>query len=61
MTDARAEFREAVDRLVAATARLDGDRSPEAFLEWHRAVDELKRLHGPVVERALERARRVRT
>lgn len=56
----RAEFRAAIDALLAATGRLRNDRSPEAYLQWHQAVDAVKALHEPVVTRALDRARRSR-
>lgn len=54
----RAAFRAAVDQLIAATGRLSADLGPEAFLQWHQCVEELRRLHQPVAERALARSRR---
>jgi hypothetical protein len=56
--DERAELRKAIDALVIATEQLRRDGSPEAFLRWHQCVDEVKRLHAPVVERALDRLRK---
>ena len=34
-----------IARLTAATDRLVVDKSDAAFLEWHLAVGEVKRLH----------------
>ena len=53
----RADFRAAVNRLIAASGRMHADRSPEAFAEWHRAVDAVKALHEPIAARALQRVR----
>lgn len=51
-------FRAALDELIRAGERLHLDRSPEAFLAWHQAVDDVKRLHEDVEARSVARARR---
>lgn len=53
--DPELAFRAAVDRCVLAAARLHGDRSLSAFAEWAQAIEEVRKLHMSVSERAAKR------